>query len=156
MAFLNSLIASSSQPRSASSMPRELCSSERTSLSCPLVSRPMVPQITQKGGPGLPSAPAPPPRVLPPSLVPLVVVVTEILEALARVDLRFHAVVLRLAACKAAGRCREQLADVAPEHAGDPDGSDGDQRNDDQILAHALSRLAVQQLAEDATHWMAP
>src|ERR671937_770167 len=29
MAFLNSLMASSSQPRSASSIPRELCSSER-------------------------------------------------------------------------------------------------------------------------------
>src|SRR5215469_12484132 len=33
MAFLNSLIASSSQPRSANSMPRELCSSERAMLS---------------------------------------------------------------------------------------------------------------------------
>src|SRR4051794_23827652 len=56
MAFLNSLIASSSQPRSASSMPRELCSSDRTALSCPFVSRPMVLQITQKNRPGLPRA----------------------------------------------------------------------------------------------------
>src|SRR3954469_1169674 len=59
MAFLNSLIASSSQPRSPSSMPRGVCSSDRAGLSCPLVSRPMRPQITRKERPGLPSGPAP-------------------------------------------------------------------------------------------------
>src|SRR5512140_2463450 len=113
MAFLNSLIASSSQPRSASSMPRELCSSERTSLSCPLVSRPMVPQITQKGGPGLPCRPGHRRPVFSlASLVAPVVVLAETLHVLVRLDLGFHALIVPLAAGEAVGRRRKQLADV--------------------------------------------
>src|SRR5438477_1696598 len=141
MAFLNSLMASSSQPRSASSMPRELCSSERTPPSCPFRSRAMPIQITRKGAagfqPGRPSWKEASAR----SVAAGRRVLAEGLEVLAGLHPRLDRGVAGLVAGEAVGGAGEQLADVAAEDRDHADGRNGDQGDDDQVLGHSLTLL---------------
>src|ERR1700693_2260212 len=152
MAFLNSLIASSSQPRSASSMPRELCSSDRRILSCPRLSRPMGPQITRKDGANLPRLRRFRAR---PSLLSVArrrVVLPESLEVFVRLHGGLAGGVARLVARQAVGGAGEELADVAPAHGHHPAGGDGHQADDDQVLAQPLTRFQAREPANEGSH----
>src|SRR5207237_3365871 len=135
MAFLNSLIASSSQPRSANSIPGSCA--HRTGRSCPGPwCRDPCSSDNTKGGPrpSVGEAPRGGRRTCQPAEkrgrhgAGLVsgrrVVLTEILEVFARLHGGLPGGIRRLVARQAVGGAAEQLADVAPEHGHHSDGGD--------------------------------